>query len=759
MKFPSHCLFFCHRFFPALALFCLLSLPPVSWAGLRVLPGGQVPNDQRLGAPRTLNDYFPFAQVDSPAEWESRRQQIKRRIQVAAGLWPMPGRTPLNAVVHGKKDMGDYTVEKVYFESLPGHFVTGNLYRPAGDSLKNGVKDGKRPGALCPHGHWKDARFYDLDEQQRKKLIAIGAERFDSAARNHYQARCVQLARMGLVVFQDDMIGHSDSNQFLEHRRGPRPRMNSPEPGKWGLVSPQAEARLQTNFGLQTWNSVRSLDFLLAQKEVDPKRILVTGASGGATQTMMVAAIDERVGAAFPAVMVSTAMQGGCTGENGFYLRIGQGNIDIAAAVAPRPLGITAADDWTVELEEKGAPDLMKLYELAGAKGKFEAHFNTWFKHNYNHVSRTQMYQFVNRHFDLGLESPVLERDFTVLTKADLSVWDEKHPAPSGDQIGDTHERAVCHWWTKDADKQITPLLAPKDKAELEKTRQVLGGAVEVMIGRKLPGADDVDFELVKKEKLAGYIEMSGLVRNRKQGEEIPAAFLQPEQWNGKIALWIFPQGKAGLFQANGNPTAAVKQLVDAGIGVMGADLFRQGEFLKPGEKASENTRVQYPGKTDTPDQQWRLSGVYFYGYNDSLFARRVHDILTCVSFVRNYEKREVQSLALIGLEGAGPWVLAAAAIAGPALDQTVAVTDGFRFAKLDSSWDQHFLPGAAKYGDIAAFPVLTAPQKLWLRDDDPTLRKQVQAAYRAAGAKEALTLYQGEKEKAQANWIRLFSE
>lgn len=759
MKIPSQYPPPSRPFLAGLALFCLLSLPAASWGDLRTLPEGQLPKDRRLGEPRTLNDYFPFTQVDSPAEWETRQQQIKRRIKVAAGLWPMPEKTPLNAVVHGKKEMGDYTVEKVYFESLPGHFVTGNLYRPAGDSLKNGVKDGKRPGALCPHGHWKDARFYDLDEQQRKKLIEIGAERFDSGARNHYQARCVQLARMGLVVFQYDMLGESDSNQFLEHRRGPRQRMNHPEPGKWGLVSPQAEARLQTNFGLQTWNSVRSLDFLLEQKEVDPKRILVTGASGGATQTMMVSAIDERVGAAFPAVMVSTAMQGGCTGENGLYLRIGQGNIDIAAAVAPRPLGITAADDWTVELKEKGAPDLVKLYELAGAKGKFEAHFNTWFKHNYNHLSRTQMYQFVNRHFDLGLESPVLERDFTVLTKADLSVWDEQHPAPSGDQVGDAHERAVCDWWTKDASKQITPLLSPKDKAGLAKTREVLGGAVGVMIGRKLPMADDVDFELVGKEKLAGYLQMTGLIHNRKHGEEIPAAFLQPEPWNGKIVLWVFPQGKAGLFQANGSPTTAVKQLVDAGVGVMGADLFRQGEFLKAGEKASENARVQYPGKTDTPDQQWRLSGVYFYGYNDSLFARRVHDILSCISFVRNYEKREVQSLALIGLEGAGPWALAAAAVAGPALDQTIAVSDGFRFAKLDSSWDQHFLPGAAKYGDIGVFPVLAAPQKLWLKDGDPTLQKQVQAAYSAAGAKEALTLYQGEGEQAQADWMRLLVE
>jgi len=503
-------------------------------------------------------------------------------------------------------------------------------------------------------------------------------------------------------------------------------------------------------------NSVRAMDFLLGLDKIDPKRILVTGASGGATQTMMISAIDERVGASFPAVMVSTAMQGGCTGENGFYLRVGQGNIDIAAAVAPRPLGITAADDWTIELEKKGVPDLMKLYELAGAKGKFEAHINTWFKHNYNHLSRTQMYQFVNRHFELGLETPVLERDFTVLTKPDLTVWDDEHPAPSGNKAGDAHERAVCNWWTKDSAKQIAPLLAPKDKAALTKAREVIGGAVDIMIGRQLPLAGEVSFDLKEKQKKSTYTEMTGLIRNWKHDEEIPAAFVQPEDWAGKIVLWVFPDGKAGLYQADGKLKAAAEKLVEAGVGVMSVDLFRQGEFLKPDENASENDRVQYPGPTDKPDQQWRQSGVYYYGYNDSMFSRRVHDILTCVSFVRNSEKWDVKSLALVGLEGAGQWVAAATAVAGPAIDQTVAVTDGFRFANLDSSWDQNFLPGAAKYGDISAFLTLSAPQSLWLLDGDAALRAQVKATFAAARKPEALTIYQGDKKKAQADWLKL---
>ena len=82
----------------------------------------------------------------------------------------MPEKTPLNAVVHGKIDRDEYTIEKVFFASMPGHYVSGNLYRPKG-------KTGKLPGVLCPHGHWKDGRFYDAGEAVAKKQIESKAEK------------------------------------------------------------------------------------------------------------------------------------------------------------------------------------------------------------------------------------------------------------------------------------------------------------------------------------------------------------------------------------------------------------------------------------------------------------------------------------------------------------------------------------------------------------------------------------------------------
>src|SRR5207249_3689772 len=153
-------------------------------------------------------------------------------------------------------------------------------------------------------------RFTQTSEDVVKREIVQGAERFEEGGRAPLQARCVTLARLGCVVFHWDMLGKADSVQLtadLVHGfKTQRPEMNTTE--NWGLFSPQAEAHLQSVMGLQTWNSIRALDFLLSLPEVDPSRIAITGASGGGTQTMLLAAIDPRVALSFPAVMVSTAM-------------------------------------------------------------------------------------------------------------------------------------------------------------------------------------------------------------------------------------------------------------------------------------------------------------------------------------------------------------------------------------------------------------------------------------------------------------------
>src|SRR5262249_8290391 len=159
------------------------------------------------------------------------RKELREQVLVANGLWPMPPRPPLQAVIHGKIDRGDYTVEKVFFASYPGHYVSGNLYRPKG-------MGGRLAGVLCPHGHWRHGLFTDelkdrgaKGEQYVQDQIQRGAEQTPEGARFPLQARCAQLARMDCMVFHYDMVGYADSQQI---------------PHRTGFTDAEAELRLQS---------------------------------------------------------------------------------------------------------------------------------------------------------------------------------------------------------------------------------------------------------------------------------------------------------------------------------------------------------------------------------------------------------------------------------------------------------------------------------------------------------------------------------
>jgi len=704
----------------------------IAVAVLLTFPLTAISEDVRLQPLKDLNGYFPFQPPRSLADWDKRKEYVRRQILVAAGLWPMPTKTPLNPVLHGKIDCGEYTIEKVFFESAPGLFVTGNLYRP--ENIQ-----GRAPGVMFAHGHRKDARLYLTPEETLRNKIADGEERFEKAGRSSYQAQCRQLALMGCVVWQWDMLGDSDSIQLsreLVHGFAKqRPEMNTTE--NWGLYSPQAESHCQNVLGLQTLNAVRGLDFLLSLPEVDPQRTAVTGASGGGTQTMLLAAVDDRIQLSFPVVMVSTAMQGGCTCENASLLRINTGNVEFAALFAPKPQGMNSADDWTKEMATKGFPELQQLYTLYGKKNDVFLKRGEHFPHNYNAVTRSAFYTFLNKHFKLGFPSPVIETDFDPRPPERLSVWDDEHPAPKAADAD--FERKLVAWLTEDADRQLVAAAATPGGM-----KSLIRPAVEVVLGRTFATAGDVQWLPQHKQDRGDWYASSGTLLNKTYGEEVTAVCLCPKQWNGWVVVWLDGSGKAALSSADGGVRPAVLKLVQGGAAVLGADLFLQG-----GEPVKE-TRVVANSR--------EFAG-YSFGYNHPLFAQRAHDVLTIVSLIRRVDLGPCpnpKTVAVAGWGSAGPIVAAASAVADEAIDRTAVDTGRFRFGHLLDYRDPMFLPGGAKYLDLPGMIALNAPRPLWLagESEEPAI---ITAAYRAASRADGLVVFSGkaaQKEGAAAEWL-----
>ncbi len=327
------------------------------------------------------------------ASWEKRAREIRTHILQGMQLDPMPAKTPLRPLIRNRKKMKGYTVENVAFESKPGFWVTGNLYRP--DQI-----NGKVAGILCPHGHWKDGRF-----------------------RDDMQLRCAAMARMGAVVFAYDMVGYGESTQ-CGHRSVP------------------------ILLKIQTWNSIRSVDFLLSLDEVDPDRIAVTGASGGGTQTFMLTAVDPRIAVAAPVVMVSAHFFGGCVGESGMPVHKAPGfqtnNVEIAATTAPRPmLLVSDGDDWTKNTPEVEYPYIRHIYAYYGAEDLVENVHLPLEKHDYGISKRIAVYRFFAKNLGLAIENiedaegNIDESFIKILPRKKLCVFTRKYPRPEEAVIGD----------------------------------------------------------------------------------------------------------------------------------------------------------------------------------------------------------------------------------------------------------------------------------------------------------------------------------
>jgi dienelactone hydrolase len=336
---------------------------------------------------RTLDDHFAPPAVTSKAAWDARAGWLREQVLASAGLLPLPEKTPLGPEIFAEIVHDDYRVAKVYFESLPGFFVTGNLYRPIGA--------GPFPAILSPHGHWAYGRLENTDI-------------------NSVPGRAINLARQGFVVFTYDAIGYNDSRQLPHTFDGRRERL-------WGL----------SLGGLQLWNSIRSIDFLETRPEVRRDAIGATGESGGGTQTFLVAAVDRRIQVAAPVNMISLQMQGGCLCENLPGLRLDATNVEIAGTIAPRPLlMVSATGDWTRATLKEEYPAMRRIYGLFDAGTRVEAvQFDA--PHNYNRDSREAVYAWMARwlqHAPADMKRP--ERSFTVDPLPDLLVFHQR-PLPA----------------------------------------------------------------------------------------------------------------------------------------------------------------------------------------------------------------------------------------------------------------------------------------------------------------------------------------
>ena len=347
-------------------------------------------NERVLDGARTLD------------EWQGRIPRLRQELLDMLGLWPMPEKTPLKATVTGTLERDGFVIEKLHFQSRPGLYVTGNLYRPKGSR----ERPEKLSAVVFFVGHYNRGR---------------------NGHKTFMQDHGMWFAMNGYICLIIDTLtrGEIPGEHLGTYREG---RM-------WW------QALGYTPAGVECWNGIRAIDYLVSRTDVDSQRIVATGLSGGGATTFWLAAVDERVRCAVPAsgmtdwesniVNRNVIVHCDCMYPVNTY---GWEFTTVAALIAPRPLlFVNSHDDMGFPMAANrrimarlrplyqwySKPELLTKFVSQGPAGA----------HAYRPDSRVAIFQWINKHIknDTG---PVKDAAFTFFPEEQLRVFPEDKDLP-----------------------------------------------------------------------------------------------------------------------------------------------------------------------------------------------------------------------------------------------------------------------------------------------------------------------------------------
>jgi len=571
-------------------------------------------------------DHFQWAPPEpfpDRAAWEARASELRRKVLLAAGLWPAPEKTPLNSSVFDWKEGEGFRVAKVYFESFPGFLATGNLYMPKG--LK-----APYPAILTPHGHWQYGRLENNPD-------------------GSIPGRCIDFARQGYVVFAIDMVGYNDSfqlphdgNKSRAQLKGDTPLPYEPRMFQADFDFPAAGLYGISLGGLQLLNSIRAIDFLTSLPEVDPERIGVTGASGGATQTILAMTVDPRVKVAAPVNIIGAEKQPGCGCENIPGLWIGTSTIELAAAFAPKPLLLVSAtrDPWTNSTPTRELPMLQKYYRLFGAEDRIaNTHIDAG--HNYNAKTRAAVYAFFRKYLNPG--GPVITDPAPVAaetkTLGDLRVFPDRL-LPAQAKSG----REVIRDWEQQSEASFAKAL-PSSRSQLDEFSTRYREALRTLLAVEVPSADRLNYVTEAEEQKGDWVLRREEIGRSGQGDQVELESLRHNRNTSEVMLLVAPEAFGALQPEGGLGLSLpwLRPVLDRGFEVYRVRGYASGQY-----------RI--------PDRTWN-SFSWPEAYNRSNQILAIQDVLTAISSIR--QAAPDQPLTLVALGDTGIQSAIAAAIHG----------------------------------------------------------------------------------------------
>jgi cephalosporin-C deacetylase-like acetyl esterase len=547
-------------------------------------------------------------QLKTPEEWES--QQNKTRAELENFFGKFPERTPLNTKITGKIEHEKYTIEKLYFESQPGYYVTANLYVPKNRKLP-------APGVLLTSGHSMPGKAFLL-----------------------YHEACVELALKGYVALAIDPMGQGERIEYFAN--------NSKIATIEGAVNQHyylGRPCFLVNWtfsGLRTWDCIRALDYLVSRPEVDTSKIAAVGNSGGGQMALLITAVDKRI------KVCAAGHPGGQMEKN--YLS-GQNLFDrqILGLIAPRPVRIIQGEHSDgIPLQRKKIEDIQLFMEGLGySKDRAQITFVDGV-HDLKLPKRVAVYEWLNKWFDKEEEgsTPV-----PVQPEAENDLWATKSGLTLVSLGGETGQ-------TLNAQRLKKVYHPAKDASELKRR---IAERIRLNVNEK---RSNINAHLIETIHY-GDISVEKLTYQSEEGMLIPALLIKPKKINPSAPVYIYAseQGKPRSY----NDTLTPFALAQKGNIVLAIDVRGMGETSPT---ASLPTPVKFSNCTSF---QWihDCLAIQSPGFGRTMLGMRTYDVIRGIDCIESQPGLKEKKIRLYG-EGIGGLWATLAAIFDPRVDGVI---------------------------------------------------------------------------------------
>lgn len=548
-----------------------------------------------------------IAGLRTPEEVKKRQEYIRTQMANALGGFPTV-KTPLNARVTGTLKRDGYRVEKLIYESLPGYYVTANVYVPETGS-------GPFAAVLGTAGHDDGAKAYAP-----------------------YQTAFIALAKRGFLVLAYDPPCQGERLEYLDAT------------GKKSAIGAGVNEHIMS--GLQClltgtniaryelWDGIRAVDYLLTRKDVDPKRIAVAGNSGGGTQSAYMAVVEPRLAAAAPSCYITAweklwAKPGPQDSEQVLagFLKDGLNFPDYLIAFAPKPIKMLTAiqDFFPIDGARTTYAEARQVFKLLGKEDQV-GYFEYDDGHGWSKPRREATYAWFEKWlYQRDTSAP--EPDITPEPASNLNCTETG-------QIATSLKSKTIQILNQEMAEELYAHRTAARKKGLSEIKRLITDRLQVTAIRNRPTAKPHG-EIARD----GY-RIEKLTIESEPGITIPILLMTPSQEAKKLpaVIAVNAEGKATDAGTGGK----LESLVRAGYIVIAPDLRGMGESRNPSAKSGH-------GKQFQTDMRAILVGKTAAGMQTT-------DLLSVFRFASSLPNVDAKRISVIGSGNAGIVALYAAA-------------------------------------------------------------------------------------------------